>query len=151
MTKKAEEQFLAELAKGIPVIHAAQSAGVARNTLYKRRKSSKKFAAAWDDALEDGRLQLVDKLEQEADRRAMEGVTTGVFLYKDKVFPKKRFSDTLLLARLRALDPERYADRSKVEHGGRVGNEHSGPGGGPIQVEIDWVDADHETETSEEA
>lgn len=109
LTKKAEKQFLVALAKGIPVITAAQGTGVTRAGFYKHRDVDEKFKEAWDEALEDGRQAKIAALETEADRRGAEGVIVGTFEYKGKVFPRKRFSDTLLLARLKKLDPEGYA------------------------------------------
>jgi len=51
------------------VVYAAQAAGIGRSAVYKRRLDDPAFAAAWDEALEDGHERLV----AEARRRAMAG------------------------------------------------------------------------------
>lgn len=84
----------------------------------------------------DSGIRSTRFFETEADRRAVEGVTVGVFRHRGKNYLKKRFSDTLLLARLKALDQETYGDKSKID--GDMRHEHSGPGGTPLNVTIDW-------------
>ena len=59
---------------------AAQHAGQSRNQVHDVRQRSKRFAAQWDDALEDA----TDLLEAEARRRAFTGIDKPVF-YKGKV------------------------------------------------------------------
>jgi hypothetical protein len=63
------------------------------------------FAARWADALEEA----CDALEAEARRRAVEGVEEPVVSAGKLVCTVRRYSDTLLLALLRAHRPERFA------------------------------------------
>ena len=93
------------------------------------RKEDPAFAAAWDSAIEDG----TDLLEDEARRRALEGVeelivTMGKIARNDDGTPLlvRRLSDTLMLALLKARRPEKYRER--------VSAEHSGPSGKPLMV-----------------
>lgn len=59
-----------EALRHMPVVRAAcDAAGVERSTAYRARDTDEDFAKAWDAAMEDG----IDKAEQEAYRRAVEG------------------------------------------------------------------------------
>jgi hypothetical protein len=65
----------------------AAAAGIGRSTLSEDRRKDQEFAKAWDDAV----MQGIDRLEDEAYRRAMAG------------------SDTLLTFMLRGRRPDVYA------------------------------------------
>jgi hypothetical protein len=67
--------FLRELAKGKSPAHAAQVAGLARSTAYLFCSQDTEFARQWLEASAEG----VDRLEDEAYRRAVEGVKRPVF------------------------------------------------------------------------
>lgn len=61
-----------------------------------------------------------DFLEDEAIRRATEGVTRTVF-YKDAPIAEETdYSDTLLIFLLKGAKPEQYKDRYQIEHKGAV-------------------------------
>ena len=60
--------------------------------------------------------------EEEADHRAVDGVEKPVFQQKELVGHVTEYSDSLLIAQLKAGNPEKYADRKKVEHEGVVLN-----------------------------
>ncbi len=112
VNRLAREAFLAALASGWSVSKAALVADVARASIYRHRAADPTFAAAWDEALETGS----DAIEDEARRRAVDGVSRPVF-YKGKVCGTvQECSDSLLLAILRARRPEKYRDNSKIEH-----------------------------------
>lgn len=64
--------------------------------MYALRDRDPKFREAWEDALEHGS----DRLEDIAHRRARNG------------------SDTLLIFLLKARRPDKYRERSAVEHSG---------------------------------
>jgi hypothetical protein len=64
-------------------------------------------------------------MEQEADRRAIEGVDEPVFHKGTVVGHIRKYSDTLLIFRLKALAPAKYRET--------IRQEHSGPEGGPLQ------------------
>jgi hypothetical protein len=81
---------------------SASSAGIDRDTVYKRAGRDPGFAAAWAQAREDA----IDGLEAEARRRALST------------------SDTLLMFLLRANRPAMYRDNARLEL--------TGPAGGPI-------------------
>ena len=106
-TDSARTQFLEVLATMCNVTHAAWTAGISRSRVYDIRKEDAEFAAAWDNAIEEG----ADALELEARRRALEGVKEPVF-YKGEVCGHVlRYSDTLLMFLLKAHRPEKYRER----------------------------------------
>ncbi len=104
MRRDVQARFLAALAEGASVRDACRAAGIAPDTAYRWRRQSTRFAAAWDEALE----QALDRLETVAYRRAYQA------------------SDRLLVWILANRRPERWNVRQRVEH--------SGPDGGPIVV-----------------
>ena len=83
------------------VSEAARAAGIGRRTAYSRRERDENFQTAWDETIE----VAVERLEQEAVRRALDG------------------SDQLLMFLLRARRPEKYVERHQVRHAGA----HGGP------------------------
>ena len=116
------ELFFAALARCGQPGRACIESGVDRTTIYKRRRAEPEFAERWEAALEE----FVDTLEREATRRAVEGTEKGVWHQGTQVGAERQFSDSLLLAMLKAKRRE-YRDTSKVEL--------TGADGGPVQVE----------------
>jgi transposase-like protein len=94
LTSERKRRFLEALREGATVAAAARAAGVSRMTAYRERARNPDFAAAWDDAIEDG----TDELEEEVPRRALDG------------------NDRLLMFPLEARRPEKYRDRRHVRH-----------------------------------
>lgn len=78
----------------------------------------------WNDAEQEA----ADALEREAWRRAVEGTDKPVTYQGQITATYKEYSDRMLEMLLKAHRPEKFKDR--------VSNEHSGPGGGPIQHEL---------------
>lgn len=98
-TDRARATFLTALRETCNVAGAARTAGIGRSSAYEWRRDDPAFAAAWDEA----EAEAIDNLEGVVYRRAMEG-----------------HSDRLAEILLKGHRPERYADRSKIEHGGTV-------------------------------
>lgn len=107
--------FLRALAQGETMARALAQAGIAsRATINAWREKDADFAAAYVEAQENAS----DLLEAEARRRAVDGVEEPLH-YQGQVFAHvRRYSDTLLLALLKATRPEKFKDR--VEHSGSV-------------------------------
>jgi hypothetical protein len=119
LTKPRQERFLRALAETGNVTAAVAVAGTSRTRIYERRKADPAFAAGWDEAEEIA----ADRLEEEARRRAVEGVqeplvSAGKIVRDDDGQPIaiRRYSDTLLIALLKAHRPERFKDRAVVQH-----------------------------------
>lgn len=120
-TPKKAEAFLAALSDGRSVTSACQVALISKPAAYAWRKEDKDFAAAWDDAVETG----TDLLEDEARRRAQDGVEKPVYQGGECVGHVREYSDTLMIFLLKARRPEKYRERHDVNHGGTVGVEIS--------------------------
>ena len=104
LTRARQERFLEALADTGSVINAVAVAGTSRTRVYELRKADPVFAAAWEEA-ED---IAADRLEEEARRRAVEGVaeplvSAGKLVRGDdgKPITVRRYSDNLLLALLK--------------------------------------------------
>lgn len=123
ITPKRRGKFLEVLAATANVTRASKAIRVSRNALYEHRRADEQFAKAWDDAIDLG----TDALEDEAVRRAHDGVLKPVYQQGRKVGTVREFSDTLLMFMLKARRPETFKDRAS--------HELSGPGGGPIKTE----------------
>ena len=110
LTKGRQERFLKALGDTGSVTAAVAVAGTSRSRVYELRRSDSGFAVAWDEAEE----VAADRLEDEAIRRAVEGVpeplVSGGKIVRDddgQPIAIRRYSDPLLLALLRAHRPPR--------------------------------------------
>ncbi len=108
LNSKSRDKFLDELRRSGSITQAAKRAAIGRRTAYIWRDDDPDFAEAWEDA----KQEYCDDLEAEADRRAREGVPSHLYFDKDGniVGEVRRYSDTLLIFRLKALRPEKYRD-----------------------------------------
>jgi hypothetical protein len=110
LTKARREGFLKALSDTGGITAAVAAVGTSRTRVYELRKFDPAFAAAWDEAEEIA----ADRLENEARRRAVEGVpellvSAGKLVRDDLGQPvaMRRYSDPLLLALLRMHRPAR--------------------------------------------
>ncbi len=117
------DRFLVEFAKTGNVSDAARRAKVTRQAVYAHAAADEAFSKAWQQARE----QAADALELEAFRRAVRGCRKPVFYRGEKCGEVLEYSDTLLLALLKANRPDRFAERSKTEHSGSIGHTHEFP------------------------
>jgi hypothetical protein len=118
-----ERAYLLTLSWCGNVTLAAKAAGVDRSMIYKWRNGvagrpndhgDEAFRAAEKIAKE----MAADRLEEEAWRRAVDGVDEPVGFYRGEPGAwVKRYSDTLLIFLLKGLRPEKY--RERYEHSGR--------------------------------
>jgi len=122
-TPKKRAKFLAALAAQGFASRAAQTVGVSRSWVFELKKNDPEFGAAWKAAQDE----YAELLEAEADRRAYKGVDEPVFYQGEECGKIRKFSDVLLMFRLKALRPEMYADRARHEVTGKDGQ--------PVQVE----------------
>ena len=108
LTQTRQRRFLEALSETGIVSTAATMAGTSRTRVYELRRTDPAFAAAWDEAEQIA----TDRLEQEARRRAVEGlleplVSGGKLVRDDDGQPimVRRYSDRLLAELLKARRP----------------------------------------------
>ncbi len=111
ITNRHRQAFLEALAETASVSRAAEASGIVRTRWYACRRRDSAFAAAWDEALDQGS----DALEDEAVRRALEGVEKPVFRGNEVVGYLREYSDRLLILMLKARRPERFKERGSGE------------------------------------
>ena len=134
-----QKAFLAAYSQCGMVYMAARAAKVSKTAHYEWLKSDPEYANAFELAKE----QAATALEDEAIRRARFGVRRPV-LYKGKpVFVDGQpvyeieYSDTLMQLLLKGAMPDKYRERLSAEIGGA--------GGGPLSVEVTYVNAPSKT------
>ena len=108
LTPARQQRFIKALSKTGNVTKAAALASTSRTRGYELRNRDPAFAAAWQEAEE----VAADRLEDEARRRAVEGVSeplvsAGKLVRDDDGQPimVRRYSDKLLLALIKARRP----------------------------------------------
>lgn len=110
---------------------SAKRAGVSRQAAYVQRETSPEFAAAWDDAIEQG----IEALELEVRRRALDGCEEPVVSQGEIIATTRKYSDTLAIFLLKAHRPDRYRERRDVAV--------TGADGGPVEtvtrVVFEWA------------
>lgn len=119
--QRARDAFLTELTQRGNVSAAAAAAGLARHTFYEWRAKDATFAAAWDEALETA----IDAMELEARRRAVEGIEKPLIgrVGKDQdgiITVVREYSDSLMTLLLKAHRPDKYRERTDVQHTGKL-------------------------------
>lgn len=120
VSKRRRAQFLKYLARTGKVNFSAAKAGYSDSTFLQRlRKQDPEFALLWDEAVE----AAADKLEDEALRRAVDGVDKPI-LYKGEIVAyEKEYSDQLLMFVLRGTRPAKYRDQN-IQVGGTINHNH---------------------------
>ena len=114
---------------------AAEEAGISRRCHSRWMETDRRYARRFRDVEQDH----IESLELECDRRAVEGFGG-----------KLRFSDALLMFRLRALAPDRYRDHGDTNIVVPIAVSTESPGGklvemmnaihvGPEEVEVKQV------------
>jgi len=115
-----KEKFLLALAEHGIIGEAAKVASIHSHhgclaTFYRERERDPVFAQAWAEAMEVARHAV----EYELHRRAVKGVDEPVYYLGKEVGTITRYSDALLLALVRKLNPE-FRPAHRVEHAGTV-------------------------------
>lgn len=113
-TAKTRARFLEALAATCNVSKACRLSRVARNSVYDWRDHDPVFAAQWAEALDRGG----EVLEDEAVRRAKDGLRKPVYQGGKLVGHVREYSDTLLIFLLKGAKPNKYGER--VEHRGKL-------------------------------
>jgi len=111
MSEERISLALQALSAGKSADSAAVAAGISRSTLYEWKASNRSFNARWAEAVDIG----IERLEDEAHRRAVEGVLEPVFGRTESgaigvVGGVRKYSDRLLEVMLRAKKPDVYRE-----------------------------------------
>jgi len=111
ITPAFKKKFIKLLSETGHVSNCCTALNVSRNEMYIHRGKFPKFKEEWIKALS----HAVELLEDEAWRRAFEGVDRDVWYKGCVVGTEKHYSDTLLMHRLNAERPDKYHYRQQVD------------------------------------
>ena len=129
--KMKKRRFLEKYINIGDITLTAKVTGIDRSTHYKWLEEDPEyqlnFAAADKQAL--------DVLESEAYRRAVKGVNKPIYYKGQRCGYVREYSDTLLIVLMKARAPEKYRERHEL----------SGPGGTPLNNELNIIVKDNET------
>ena len=119
-----QRDFIAALADTGSVKAATRIVGMSEQSCYRLRREpgAENFATAWDAAVQQASLRLVDI----AFERAINGIAEKIEYDAngDPMEPRRRYNDRLLMFLLRAHQPERYRF---ANHDARLANEPAAP------------------------
>ncbi len=106
--KKAKDQgaFLAALRTCGNVFRAAKMVGIHEDMPYHWRRNDEQFAVAMEKAREEGEEVLAYQLLDEARRRGLEGIEEPHFYQGRMVGHIRRYSDNLLMFKIKGLMPQ---------------------------------------------
>jgi hypothetical protein len=145
-----QARFLKIFRETANIKHSCKVAGISRQTFYEWRNNDEVFKAQ----LATAELEANDTLEYAGHDRAVNGVpsyvvSNGHLVYEEipafdeegkpkldrygkqeylrgRPIVERKYSDTLLITLLKARMPEKYKDKSQVEHSGAVGVDVAG-------------------------
>lgn len=116
LTRERLKLFCEALAESCNVGKACKAASITRQTAYAWKREHPAFEQAWREALNVG----LSVLEDEAHRRAFEGSDKPVYHLGQQVGKVREYSDTLAIFLLKAHDPEKYRENSRLELSGHL-------------------------------
>lgn len=134
------EAFLVYLRKGYVPKRAAEAVGVSRTTFFNWRRDDLEFAAAWEQAIDEG----TDLLEEAIMKRAQEGVSRPVFQMGSCVGFTQEYSDSLAAMMLQGRRP--MYRKQQPDDSNNSGVTININGGLPVSVEKDATPASILTE-----
>ena len=111
-----QAKFLEALSTNPNVTSACRVAGTTKANAYECRKLDEDFAAAWEEAHDQGIAVLEDAMHE----RATIGVREPLMYQGECVGHVHRPSDTLAIFLAKAHRPDKYRDTHKVEHSGSI-------------------------------
>src|SRR5690348_12157480 len=97
-----DQAFFDALARGTPPGMSATAARYSLSAVTEFRRADPEFAQRWKEADD----LAVERMEAEADRRAVEGVVKTHFYQGQECGQVREYSDSLLIFRLKARRPE---------------------------------------------
>ena len=89
---------------------SAEAVGISRRVVYAWQDNDPDFKAEFDSA----QNYVVEQMETEARRRAIEGVEEPVHYLGKRVDTVRKYSDTLLIFLLKGVAPKKYRESIKV-------------------------------------
>nr|BDD45126.1 hypothetical protein 14 [bacterium] len=111
-TQEVQERFLIELINCAGnMTLASELVGISRETVRRHKNENPEFSKAYAAAQQEA----LTALEDEARRRAVNGVEKPVFHKGEVCGYVKEYSDTLLIVLLKAHMPEKYKERHQVD------------------------------------
>ncbi len=126
-TPQTRARVIAEFAECGRIDLACLRAGCSRDAHYEWLQKFPEYKEAYEQARE----RAIDLLEAEATRRAHEGVPKPIYQQGRLVGEVQEYSDSLLTFLLKARRPGIYGDRAAIEH--------TGAGGAPLTVTVEFV------------
>ncbi len=125
MTDRRAKQnaFLAAFRVSASITEAAKATGCDRSAHYEWKRADRTYPERFEAA----RIEAAEALEDEAVRRAREGVLEPIFYQGVGCGAKRVYSDGLLQFLLRGALPEKYRQTGSMEI--------TGKDGGPVQSE----------------
>ena len=105
-TKTRQTAFLDGLRETGTLSGAARQSHVSRSTHYRWLARDPDYESAFAAATDEA----TDRLEEEARRRALDGVDEPIFYRGERIGVTRRYSDALLILLLRAKRPEQFRD-----------------------------------------
>lgn len=109
-TLLTKAKFLGDFRLCGNVLRSAAAAGIDRRTVYGWLGDDAKFKALHDEALQDA----LDRLEEEARRRAIDGWMEPVVSGGTLVTHVRKYSDTLLIVLLKGKRPDTFRERHEI-------------------------------------
>jgi hypothetical protein len=103
-------RYLAGFAADCTLTTGCRAASIDNRTVYRWREMDDEFAMRENEL----RMQLADRLESEAIRRAYEGFDRPVFQGGQLVGYERVYSDSLLKLMLSAVKPEKFRENINV-------------------------------------
>lgn len=120
-SKARDKKFIDGLLEGLGPKKAAVKAGYSIAAVYVRRHKDPDFAKDWAEADEIGIQVQLSALEDECDRRAVNGALHNIVKDGKESVKIMRYSDALLMFRMKKLDPS-YRDKVDLNHSGQIDN-----------------------------
>ncbi len=103
-------KFLQYYANSGSIVLSSQAADISYELHFYWMKNREGYNLLYEQA----QAMHVDRLEREATRRAVDGVEKGIWYRGNRVGSEKQYSDLLLLAQLKANNPEKYKERTEI-------------------------------------
>lgn len=103
--KAEKNKWLNEFVQRGSITATCKARKISRQTFYDWTKQDTEFKKVFE---EQARPMITTLLEDEAYRRAMQGVPKGIYYKGEKIATEREYSDSLLVTLLRANCPQRY-------------------------------------------